>query len=472
MARRAGFILVGFPLSKPNRENLVKLEIPENIINLIDRLETKGEAYLVGGAVRDLILNRPPKDYDIATDLRAREVLELFPQGKYVGKSFGVVLVEGIEIATYRKDHYEQMDGKSCKVEFVPTIREDLARRDFTMNAMAYHPERGLVDPYLGIESLNHGIIEFVGNPRDRIREDYCRLLRLVRFCSTLGFDFSIGTSVGIDHMWGLVFLVSSERIRLELLKMMEGEYLFKALEEPLCLNIFRVILSPLAICDKVVQNKHHADDVLTHLNLSAEAMSPKYPLLRLAALLHDIGKLSAREWIKEEYHFYSHEYYSVSLARKMLKDLTFSNDEINHICEAIRWHMFFVDLDKTGSVKKYIRRLQSRLKYCTVRDIVRMRLADRKGNRRKVGIPFQLRQLIWDLRAVEREDSAVSLRDLAVNGNDLMEKLNIPQGILIGIMLRECLERVIELPEDNVKSILLNYCDKRLANPLREDLV
>jgi putative nucleotidyltransferase with HDIG domain len=440
------------------------IKLPENNIQIINKLETKGEAYLIGGAVRDLLLNLVPKDYDIATNLRAKEVLELFPQGKYVGKSFGVVLVDGVEIATYRRDHYDKLDGKNCKVEFVSTIEEDLARRDFTMNAMAYHPERGLIDPFRGKEALNREEIEFVGNPRERIKEDYCRILRLIRFCSTLGFHYSSQTVLQIGWMESLISLVSSERIRLELLKMMEGKHLFKALNSPFCLDVFKIVFPAYSICQEVTQNKYHMDDVWNHLNLSADAVSPKYPLLRLAALFHDIGKLPTKELIKGEYHFYNHEYYSIKLARKMLKDLTFSNDEINYICEVIKWHMFFVDLDKNGNMKKYIRRLQSKLKYCTVRDIIRMRLADRKGNRAKLGIPFHLKQLICDLRAVEREDNAVSLKDLAINGNDLLKYLPLSPGPIIGILLKECLAQVIENPELNTFGYLLGYCSEEIG--------
>lgn len=434
----------------------MKLNIPNKIIQIINILETKGEAYLVGGAVRDLILNISPKDYDVATSLEPKEVLRLFPQSKFVGKSFGVVLVDDVEIATYRRDHYEKMDGKNCKVEFVNTIEEDLARRDFTINAMAYHPERGLVDPFGGGKDIENKYLRFVGDGKERVEEDYCRLLRILRFVARLGLFFD---TYPVRYVYSLIQLIAPERVRKELLEILSGEFLDMAMTSPVWGNMIRFIFPSLAYCDGIGQNKHHKDSVCIHSVLATEAVSPRYPLLRLAALLHDVGKPPAKVWKDGDWHFYNHEYYSVRLARKMLRDLTFSNEEINYVCEIIRWHMFFVDLDKTGNLKKYVRRLQSKLKYCTVRDIVRMRLADRKGNRAKLGIPFHLKQLIRDIRAVEKEDAAVKIKDLAINGNDIMKEFGLEQSPKIGILLKKCLEKVVDYPECNIKRVLLDYC-------------
>lgn len=317
--------------------------IPEKIKNILETLNKHGEAYLVGGCIRDQLLGIEPKDYDIATNLPSNEVLSLFEGSKYVGESFGVVLVDGVEIASYRKDVYNPVNGELNGVEFVNTLEEDLGRRDFTINAMAMDIEGNIIDPYDGRSDLEERIIRFVGNPLDRIEEDPVRMIRACRFLGKIDGVMENNTGGAILENMVKIQRVANERIRIEILKIMELKNFYKTIKSFHMFNLNKYILPSLFNCIGVEQNKHHNENVFEHNVLSANAIPSNRPLLRLAMLLHDIGKPATKTYDKEidDCHFYNHEIIGEKLARDLLTTLKFSNKEIKYVCGIIRNHMF-----------------------------------------------------------------------------------------------------------------------------------
>jgi poly(A) polymerase/tRNA nucleotidyltransferase (CCA-adding enzyme) len=435
-------------------------------------LEAGAEVYIVGGAVRDLILTgKLPEEIDFVTNFTPDRIISLFPKANLVGESFGVVKVDNVDIATFRKDVYSanKMHSKGAdSVEFAKTIEEDLSRRDLTINAIAMQlkidylnfnlNKYPVIDPYNGLEDLKNHIIRFVGDANERIDEDPCRILRAFRFLG-LGnnFKFYPGDIFKLNFNINKVFLVARERIHNELIKMMK-------MESPQ--NIFfnqsfqhsflpRVIPS-LHSCIGVEQNKFHCDDVYTHNVLSMQVISKKYPLLRLAALLHDIGKPASRSLDDRGYHFYGHDAIGADMLRNILVDLNFSNQEIDYICDLVYNHMFFLRADSASSY----RRLMSKLKI-PVRELLRLRAADIKGNRKKDIKEEKVKDILRIVRKIEKDNNAIKIKDLAISGKDLIEIGHQP-GYIFNVILKDCLNLIIDNPEHNNKAYLYNYVKQK----------
>lgn len=444
-----------------------------NIIDVI--VKNGGKVYLVGGCVRDKLLGKEPQDYDIVTNLRPDKLVEIFsPYYKVdlVGKSFGVVIVEGIEIATFRKDVYsaEQIHTKGAdSVEFADTIKEDLSRRDFTFNSIAVELRDGestynldpciVIDPYGGYEDIQNKIVRFTGNANERIKEDPCRILRAFRFASVLGFEIeNIDT---ICFMRPYFLLIAPERIRLEILKTLsESDDLVQFFMNLKGCDVLKHLFPCLDECYGIEGGQYHDESVFLHNILAANSVSKKYPLMRLAALLHDVGK--AQTISKDEQgnvHFYSHEVISEMLVRRCLEYFKFSTREIDYVCELVLEHMFFFEEITKDST---YRRFMSNLKV-PVRDVLRMRIADRRGNLAKKdrsSITKMFKHVLKRIRKIEKEDKCLKIKDLAINGNDLIE-MGYKQGPIIGKILRECLELVLVDPSVNNREFLLKYIEK-----------
>ena len=436
------------------------MNIPENVRQILEKLSIVDEAYLVGGCVRDFCMGTEPKDYDVVTNLKPEKVLELFGiTAKQVGKSFGVVIVDDIEIATFRKDVY--FDGVHTKgadeVEYAETLKEDLARRDLTINAMAMDLEGNIYDPFGGIDDLNNSTLKMVGNPKERIVEDPCRILRLCRFASLFEETIiELRTKIAMVEYASGVQLVAKERIRQELMKMMQYDNFTNSISAMRDTKVLWYVMAPLMFCDGVRQNSHHADDVITHCVLSSLAISGKKPLLRFAMLLHDVGKPYSATWNEEtkDRNFIGHESVGSKIARAYMEDMRFSNEDTDYVCELIRFHMFTIDFNTKPSA---VRRLMSRFKYANIRDLVRVRIADRKGNRAKEGYPAitqRTKHVIKLIRKIKIDDNALKITDLKINGITLMN-MGLEQGPILGQILKMCLDIVIEDPSKNDKEIL-----------------
>jgi tRNA nucleotidyltransferase (CCA-adding enzyme) len=433
------------------------------IADIIKRLCDAGHhAYITGGAVRDVLAGLPAKDEDIVTDATPEELQVLFPDYKVVtvGKSFGVTLIDGIEVATFRTDKYAGLDARKCLVEFVNSLEEDLSRRDLTINAMAFCEQSGdIIDPHDGQGDLKKKVIRFVGDPVDRIYEDPNRIIRACRFLAKIEGSFDCTTFEALSsHATFVRDNIAKERIRLEILKALElpkPSLFFMALFD---IGALQYIFPSLVPCAAHIHGKHHREDVFTHCMICGDHISPKRPLLRLAGYLHDAGKPVSHT---ADGKFIGHELESANLANAELRKLRFSTDEVEKVVNLILCHMLSIH-DKTRTVvgKKAFRRFLAKLNEHEVSfdDFVRLRVADRKANLAKDDFTFrEIRGIRRQYITVINDKPAFSVRDLAIDGKDVKDTLHISPGPEIGRYLRSLFEFVLEHgPEVNNREDLL----------------
>ena len=435
----------------------VSLTIPENVKIILKILNSAGhEAYIVGGCVRDAILGRTPGDWDITTSAMPEEVKALFRRTVDTGIKHGTVTVliggEGYEVTTYRIDG-EYEDGRHPKqVTFTRSLSEDLLRRDFTINAMAYHPGTGLVDLFGGKEDLDARIIRAVGVPDDRFDEDALRILRAVRFSAQLDFGIEPATMKSIaDHAENLR-LISAERIRVELTKTLISDHPEKFMtfhETGITSVLFPEFDQMLAMPQ---ENPWHCCDVGRH-TMKVVCGVPADTVLRWTALLHDVGKLWTKTIDEEgKAHFYGHAKRSAEFAEGFLRDLKFDNHTIDMVCLFTRHHDAWFD----GS-DKVTRRVISRVGKENFPALLMIARADAmaKSDFAKAQLLPKYDTVAEGFRRIIAADQCTSLKELAVNGGDLI-KAGIKPGKEMGELLQSLLTHVIDIPEDNVKEVLL----------------
>lgn len=424
-------------------------------------------AYLVGGAVRDSLIGRSVSDYDVATDARPEEVVGLFRRVIPTGIKHGTVTVlwkgREIEVTTFRTES-DYSDGRHPdRVEYAASIEEDLSRRDFTINAMAYDLEgKSLLDPHGGQGDLASRLIRAVGDPAERFHEDGLRPLRAVRFAAQLGFAIEAGTLAAIAPAIGRFRLVSAERVREELQKMLLAEggaargpsRGLRLLEET---GLLAEILPELAACRGVEQKGMHVFDVLDHLYAATDSAPPEL-VPRLAALLHDVGKPEAKEEKPgEEPTFYRHEEYSARKAEAILKRLRFPNAVIGEVAHLIRCHMFSYD-DSWGDAA--VRRFLARVGPEHLEALFALRIADGTAIIGRPVDPRSLDPLRARVEAALAAKEAFGLSDLAINGTDL-GSIGIKPGRAMGGILKELLEAVLDDPSLNERQRLLEIAGK-----------
>ena len=415
-------------------------------------------AYLVGGAVRDWFLGKPCKDYDIATDAEPKEVQALFRKTIPTGIAHGTVTIlykgEKIECTTFRCEADYSDGRRPQKINYVRSIEEDLSRRDFTMNAIAVSLKDGsIVDPFEGVKSIKSKTIKTVGSPLDRFGEDGLRPIRAIRFASQLGFKIEEETLKAIPLSIEVCKKVSIERFRDEFVKMLLSEHPIISLRLLEDTGLLKVFLPELSDCRGVEQKGMHSFDVLDHSFLSCDAAPQDNPIVRLAALFHDIGKVSTRE--KNEYGaytFYKHEAVSEKLTKKIMQRLKFPNKEIEEVSHLVGLHMFHYTEDWTDAA---IRRFIVRAGVENIPNLFDLRRADGFGMTGQAPDLSNLAAFKKRLEKVIAEDSALSLKDLAVGGRELME-IGIPAGPKLGIILQKLFEAVLEDPSQNTKAQLL----------------
>ena len=435
----------------------VSLTIPENVKIILKILNSAGhEAYIVGGCVRDAILGRTPGDWDITTSAMPEEVKALFRRTVDTGIKHGTVTVliggEGYEVTTYRIDG-EYEDGRHPKqVTFTRSLSEDLLRRDFTINAMAYHPGTGLVDLFGGKEDLDARIIRAVGVPDDRFDEDALRILRAVRFSAQLDFGIEPATMKSIaDHAENLR-LISAERIRVELTKTLISDHPEKFMtfhETGITSVLFPEFDQMLAMPQ---ENPWHCCDVGRH-TMKVVCAVPADTVLRWTALLHDVGKLWTKTIDEEgKAHFYGHAKRSAEFAEGFLRGLKFDNHTIDMVCLFTRHHDAWFD----GS-DKVTRRVISRVGKENFPALLMIARADAmaKSDFAKAQLLPKYDTVEEGFRRIIAADQCTSLKELAVNGGDLI-KAGIKPGKEMGELLQSLLTHVIDVPEDNVKEVLL----------------
>lgn len=451
-----------------------KIKIPVILQKMNNIFEKNGfKAYLVGGAVRDMFMNKEASDWDVATDATPEQVISAFKKVIPTGIAHGTVTVhfmgEEIEVTTFRIEQGYSDGRHPDKVSYASDIEEDLSRRDFTMNAIAVSLKDGsIVDPFNGKTDIKNKVIRSVGNPLERFNEDGLRPIRAIRFASQLGFEIETDTLQAISNEKVLqkTSTISIERFRDELVKLLKSPKPSVGLKLLESTNIMKLFLPELLEGRNCIQNDvrgYHVFDVLDHNFYSCDGAPVHKVNVRLAALLHDIGK-PASKVVKvtdegEIYNFFSHEKYSETIARKLLTKLRFSNNEINNVCHLIENHMFHYEESWSDAA---IRRFVVRVKPENIEDLIDLRLADMYG---KYNMPIQIKesnacdlliQLQDRIKKIQEENSAFTLKSLAVSGKDLMA-IGIPSGKLIGKILDSLLETVLDDPKQNSKDVLLN---------------
>lgn len=442
--------------------------IPPEVSRVTETLETAGfEAFLVGGCVRDLILNKKPKDWDVTTNATPEEIIALFPHTFYEN-SFGTVgivsdetedeTLKTIEVTPYRLESEYSDNRRPDTVTFSKNLTDDLKRRDFTINALAYSVSKGqIIDEFKGQEDITAQIIRTVGDAAERLTEDALRIMRAVRFHVELGFIISYETEQAIMEHGYLLEKISRERIRDEFtkilmsLKPMDGLLMLKKL------NILQYIVPELEKTIGVEQNRAHSYDVWEHLLRSLQAAADKnWPLdTRLTALFHDISKPETRRWGKEQdtWTFYGHEVVGSRVTRKILNDLRYPNKLIDKVVTMVRWHMFFSDTEQISL--SAVRRMIVNVGRDNIWDLMNVRICDRIGTGRPKEDPYRLRKYHAMIDEALRDPITVGM--LKIDGKRLIEVTQSNPGPKIGYTLHALLEEVLEDPTKNTTEYLEN---------------
>ncbi len=518
------------------------LSIPEEVKSVVEKLEGTGfEAYLVGGCVRDILLEREPRDWDVATNAKPEQVQKLFADSVYEN-AFGTVLVKtnsspsknnlapsakggsslggktynlspsSIEVTTYRKEGKYTDKRHPDEIKFAKTIEEDLSRRDFTVNAMALRvgivsAEGGsasggrddkkafqsakrsikrsdlsseaiehfeLIDPFSGQADIKKKIIRTVGNPDERFNEDALRLLRAVRFATELDWEIEFNTRRAIEKHAGLLEMIAKERVRDEFVKLIMSDSAARGvilLEE---LNLLKNILPELREGIGCGQNKHHVYTVFEH-NVRAldYTVKKKYPLaIRLASLLHDIGKPRSKAGDGPDSTFYNHEMIGAKMTLKIMDRLRFPKDLSEQVTHLVRQHLFYYNVGEVSAAG--VRRFLARVGPENIDDLIKVREADRIGSGVPKAVPYKLRHLLFMIEKVRHDP--LSPKMLKVNGEDVMKILATPPGPKVGQILNILLEEVLDDPKLNIREHLESeikklgvLSDKKLTEMMKQ---
>lgn len=454
----------------------MKNAIAKTVLWTVEKLkEDNYEAYLVGGCVRDMIIGKNPNDWDIATNASPEQIIEVFEKTdrKIVYENnFGTVAIVNkeldlddssyaIEITPYRTESGYSDNRRPDEVQFAKTIQEDLSRRDFTINAMAYDPINDfLIDDYGGREMINAKVISTVGNPIERFQEDALRIMRAIRFSAQLGFSIDPDTLSALKQLAPRLQNISQERIRDELLKIFDSSHAMEAFIVMHKVGILEYVIPELLETVGCDQGGAHKYDVWTHLLKSLEhATAKNYPLhIKIAALFHDIGKPRSRRKAEgrgsKEWTFYGHEVIGAKMSRDIMKRLKFPKSLRIPVETLVRYHMFFSDPDAItlSAVRRMVRNVGKEL----IWDLMDLRTCDRIGTGRPKEKPYRLRKYHAMLEEVLRDPVTVSM--LKINGDIMINEMGMTPGPHMGWILHALLEEVLDDPQKNTRE----YLEKR----------
>jgi len=490
------------------KENLNKFDVPAHIISVMEKLEEAGfEANVVGGCVRDLLMENPPaggpKDWDVATNAKPEEVQALFPDSVYENE-FGTVgvkirtslnatdsklrnksestkttteeveeIVEIVEVTTYRIESKYSDKRHPDEVKFAKTLEEDLSRRDFTINALALKNQKEnfeLIDLFSGREDLENKLIRAVGNANERFNEDALRMMRAIRFSVTLDFAIEKKTFQAIKKNAQNLKYISPERIRDEFAKIILSPTPARGINLLQEAGILKIILPEIESGIGVTQSHHHYygpyNTVYKHLVASLEKCPSKKLEVRLAALLHDVGKPKSKRGEGENATFYNHEYIGERMTKDILERLRFSRRVIDKVMLLVRNHMFYYNVDEVG--ESGVRRVVQKIGLENISDLIDVRIADRLGSGVPKAVPYKLRHFQFMVEKVSHDP--ISVKQLKLNGNDLMKELAVEPGPKVGAILPVLLSNVIDDPMLNEKGKLIELA-KELAKSKVEDL-
>lgn len=470
------------------------MEFPEYLTKTFKKLTNAGfEAYAVGGCVRDILMNKLPNDWDIATNARPDEILGIFPEAKYENE-FGTVILpikdrrrktlQVLEITTYRSEKGYTDKRHPDEINFEDSLEKDLERRDFTVNAMAVgkpgkdKPAGGkksaaaeelekegyhFVDIFGGRKDIKKKMIRAVGEPVDRFKEDALRMMRAVRFASQLGFMIEPKTERAIAKMAGSLKFIAKERVRGELVKILGSPDPYSGILELYKLKLLNYIIPELLAAKGMKQNHHHIYTVWRHSLLSLKYCPSRDWRVRLAALLHDIGKPRAREEKNGQATFYNHEYIGAKMAKKIMLRLKFSSADTEKVVNLVRNHMFYYNTEEVtaASVRRLIRKVGKE----NLKDLIDMRIGDRLGSGVKKAKPYKLRHLEYMFERVQNDP--VSVKMLKIGGDRMIKEMGMEPGPKMGAVLDILLSEVI----DNKNLNNLEYLEKRAKELYREDV-
>ena len=429
--------------------------IPSEVATVAKNLRSEGyQAYLVGGCVRDLLLGRPPKDWDVTTNAKPEDIQRVFPNSYYTN-DFGTVGVKFetedptlqiIEVTPYRTESGYSNKRHPDFVQFGENLEEDLARRDFTINAIAFDESIGqIIDPFKGQADIDLRVLRTVGDPAQRFEEDGLRLMRAVRLVAELNFAMDTDTASAIHEKAINLKHISKERIRDEFIRIINSDQPMMALVLAQQLGILEYISSDLTRGIGIDQNQAHSYDVFGHLLRAVQhAADKKWDFdVRIAALFHDVSKPETRRWSdeKKDWTFHGHEVVGARTTKKALKDLKFSRETIEKVTKLVRWHMFFSDPDQItlSAVRRMIRNVGVE----NIWDLLNLRICDRIGTGRPKEQPFRFRKYVAMVEEALRDPISVGM--LKTDGNRIMNQFHVEPGPRLGWILNSLLEDVLD---------------------------
>lgn len=456
---------------------------PKEVRMVCAILEHSGyEAYIVGGCVRDLLMDSNPNDYDVTTNATPEQIITLFPRTFYENTygTVGVVTAPEtetdvnvikksiVEVTPFRKEGEYKDNRHPDTVSWAENINDDLSRRDFTCNAIAYSfTKNEIIDLFDGIKDIKDGIIRAVGDANVRFNEDALRLMRAIRFSGQLDFKIEDNTEKSLINNAHLIQNISHERVRDEFCKILLTSNPKQVLENANKLGILKYFLPELERGIGISQNQAHKFDVWEHnLRTMQHAVDKNWPLeLRLAALFHDISKPETRRFSheKNDYTFYGHEVVGARVSREIMERLKFSKDEIEYVSTMVRWHMFFSDTEQI--TLSAVRRMISNVGKDNIWDLMNLRICDRVGTGRPKEEPYRFRQ--YQSMVEQALQDPVTLKMLKIDGKRIMDVTHEMPGPKIGLTLHALFAEVLENPEKNTTE----YLEKRACELVTHEI-
>ncbi len=455
----------------------MKYKFDHGVVKIVETIEKAGyEVWIVGGAVRDLLLDIPSSDWDVTTNASPEQIQPLFADsfydneygtvkvaGKHISEQFG--LAEGeiddsvlYDITTYRSESEYSDKRRPDSVEWGKTVEEDLKRRDFTINAIALRQAQGklteIIDPYGGQEDLKNKLIKAVGDPTERFEEDALRIMRAIRLSSQLGFMIEDQTLVALKEKVANLKEISWERIGAETMKLLGTEHAADGIQLMVNTGIIEIVMPELLSMKEVKQGGHHIYDVFTHSLEALRACPSPDPVVRLATLIHDIDKpVVAKAGGERGVTFYNHEVSGARTAKRIAERLKLSKKDQDRVFTLVRWHMFVYESKMTdASIRRFIRRVGKE----NIHDMMALRIGDRVGGGSKA-TSWRLTEL--QKRIGEQFYEPLSLKDMNINGAEIMTLLNIPPSRKVGEILNVLFEEILDDSSKNTKE----YLEKRV---------
>lgn len=457
------------------------MDLPEEVKNIIKKLQDSGfEGYAVGGCVRDLLLGKEPKDWDITTNAKPEEIQKLFPEHVYEN-TFGTVAIKTgsekpelalVEITPYRIEGKYTDKRHPDDVKFADKLEDDLSRRDFTVNALAMDVDGKIIDLFNGKKDLKSKTIRTVGEPEERFNEDALRILRAVRFATILGFKIEKNTLEAINKNADWLVAISKERVRDEFVKIINSENAYAGVVLLYETGLLKHIVPELLEGVGVGQNLHHIYTVWEHNLLALKyATEKKYSLeVRLGSLFHDIGKPQTKRGEGKYSTFYGHDVVGARITAEVMDRLKFPKETTEKVIKLVRYHLFYYNVGEV--TESSVRRLLANVGLENINDLIKIREADRIGSGTPKAVPYKLRHLQYIIDKVSHDP--ISVKMLKIGGEDVIKELNTQPGPKIGLILNYLLAEVIDDPSKNTKEYLeqrIHELDKKTPEELKKSL-